>query len=140
MLQLVLNLTTDVEIFAHYLNSSGKCLICVLYNAVCREHLPLNEGAEIAETGIWRCTSSTFTLSICIIVYLNYCTDFDNKAVILHELLASLFLDLSELNMETTSTLSLSREIHKEDSMDFTQKSGMRSVWIKVWWFEREIH
>lgn len=60
--------------------------------------------------------------------YLNYCTDFDNKAVILHELLASLFLDLSELNMETTSTLSLSREIHKEDGMDFTQKSGMRSV------------
>lgn len=88
----------------------------------------MNEGAEIAETGIGRYTSSTFILSICIIVYLNYCTDFDNKAVILHELLASLFLDLSELNMETTSTLSLSREIHKEDGMDFTQKSGMRSV------------
>lgn len=52
LLQLVLNLTTDVEIFAHHLNSSGKRLVCVLYNAVCREHLPLNEGAEIAETGI----------------------------------------------------------------------------------------
>lgn len=24
--------------------------------------------------------------------------------------------------------------------MDFTQKSRMRSVWIKLWWFEREIH
>lgn len=29
---------------------------------------------------------------------------------------------------------------HKEDGMDFTQKSRMRSVWIKLWWFEREIH
>lgn len=24
--------------------------------------------------------------------------------------------------------------------MDFTQKSRMRSIWIKLWWFDREIH
>lgn len=109
----------DVEIFVYYLNFLGKCLVCVLYNVVCREYLFLNEGVEIVEIGIWRCMSLMFILSICIIVYLNYCIDFDNKVVILYELLVSLFFDLLEFNMEIMSILFFFREIYKEDGMDF---------------------